>query len=115
MTAEQKQAYLRRIDAVNDQGVYKPDWLSLAAYPVPQWYKEAKFGIFIHWGIYSVPAYFSEWYCRLMYYKGNPVHWHHLRKYGKNFNYRDFIPMFKAEKFSAEDGSNWSNPAAPNL
>lgn len=103
MTAEQKQAYLRRIDAVNDQGVYKPDWQSLAAYPVPQWYKEAKFGIFIHWGIYSVPAYFSEWYCRLMYYKGNPVHWYHLRKYGKNFNYRDFIPMFKAEKFSAEE------------
>lgn len=37
-----------------------------------------------------------------MYYKGNPVHWHHLRKYGKSFNYRDFIPMFKAEKFDAD-------------
>lgn len=104
MTDKQKKDYLAKIDEVNEQGQYKPDWQSLAEYPVPQWYKEAKFGVFIHWGVYSVPAYFSEWYPRLMYYKGNPVYWHHKRKYGKDFNYREFIPMFKAEKFSAE---NW--------
>lgn len=102
MTDLQMQSYLQKIDEVNRNGTYKPDWQSLSQYPMPQWYREAKFGIFIHWGIYSVPAYFSEWYCRLMYYKGNPVHWHHLRKYGKSFNYRDFIPMFKAEKFDAD-------------
>lgn len=103
MTDKQKKDYLAKIDEVNKQGKYKPDWQSLSEYPVPKWYKEAKFGIFIHWGIYSVPAFFSEWYCRMMYWKGNPTHWHHLRKYGKAFNYRDFIPMFKAEKFNADE------------
>lgn len=103
MTDKQKKDYLAKIDEVNKQGKYKPDWQSLSEYSVPKWYKEAKFGIFIHWGIYSVPAFFSEWYCRMMYWKGNPTHWHHLRKYGKAFNYRDFIPMFKAEKFNADE------------
>lgn len=103
MTDKQKKDYLSKIDEVNKQGKYKPDGQSLSEYPVPKWYKEAKFGIFIHWGIYSVPAFFSEWYCRMMYWKGNPTHWHHLRKYGKAFNYRDFIPMFKAEKFNADE------------
>ena len=103
MTESQMNSYLEKINQVIENGKYKADWQSLAEYPVAQWYKEAKFGIFIHWGIYSVPAYFSEWYCRFMYYKGNPAYWHHLRKYGKNFNYRDFIPMFKAEKFNADE------------
>lgn len=102
MTEKQLNGYLTEIDRVIEKGKYKADWQSLAQYPVPQWYKDAKFGIFIHWGIYAVPAYFSEWYCRLMYYKGNPVYWHHKRKYGKDFNYRDFIPMFRAEKFDAD-------------
>ena len=66
MTDKQKKDYLSKIDEVNKQGKYKPDWQSLSEYPVPKWYKEAKFGIFIHWGIYSVPAFFSEWYCRMM-------------------------------------------------
>ena len=103
MMESQMNSYLEKINQVIENGKYKADWQSLAEYPVAQWYKEAKFGIFIHWGIYSVPAYFSEWYCRFMYYKGNPAYWHHLRKYGKNFNYRDFIPMFKAEKFNADE------------
>lgn len=94
--------YLGQIDTVIKNGTYQDDWISLNTYPVPQWYREAKFGVFIHWGVYSVPAYFSEWYCRLMYYKGNPVYWHHKKKYGKNFNYREFIPQFKAERFDAE-------------
>lgn len=103
MTDKQMKDYLEKIDSVIENGKYKADWESLSEYPVAQWYKDAKFGIFIHWGIYSVPAYFSEWYCRFMYYKGNPAYWHHLRKYGKSFNYRDFIPMFRAEKFNADE------------
>lgn len=103
MTDKQMIEYLEKIDRVIENGEYKADWGSLAEYPVPQWYKDAKFGIFIHWGIYSVPAYFSEWYCRFMYYKGNPAYWHHLRKYGKSFNYRDFIPMFRAKNFNADE------------
>lgn len=94
--------YLDKIDSVIENGKYKADWNSLSEYGVPEWYEKAKFGVFVHWGVYSVPAYFSEWYPRLMYYRGNPVFWHHKRKYGKDFNYRDFIPMFKAEKFNAE-------------
>lgn len=96
--------YIEKIDKVIHNGKYKDNWESLSKYGVAKWYRDAKFGIFIHWGVYSVPAYFSEWYPRLMYYKGNPVYWHHKKKYGKDFNYRDFIPMFKAEKFDAE---NW--------
>lgn len=102
MTAKQMNDYLAKIDEIIENGKYKADWESLSYYPVPQWYKEAKFGVFIHWGVFTVPEYFSEWYPRLMYYKGNPVYYHHKRKYGKSFNYRDFIPMFKAEKFDAD-------------
>lgn len=102
MTDLQMQSYLQTIREVNQAGPYQPDWDSLKNHPVPDWYKAAKFGMFVHWGIYSVPAYFSEWYCRLMYYRGNPVYWHHRRKYGKAFNYRDFIPQFSAEHFDAE-------------
>ena len=72
--------------------------------PCPQWWKDAKFGIFIHWGVYSVPAYASEWYPRCMYMQGTREYQHHLETYGehKDFGYKDFIPMFKAEKFSAD-------------
>ena len=102
MTELQAQSYVQKIDEINENGKYKPDWKSLADYPVPEWYQKAKFGVFIHWGIFTVPEYFSEWYPRLMYYKGNPVYWHHKKKYGKDFNYRNFIPMFKAENFDAD-------------
>lgn len=94
--------YLEEIDKVIVNGKYKDNWESLAHYPVPKWYRDAKFGIFIHWGVYSVPAYFSEWYCRLMYYHWNPVYWHHVRKYGKQYAYREFIEQFKAEKFDPD-------------
>ena len=43
-------------------GPFQPDWSSLSAYQVPSWYKDGKFGIFIHWGVYSVPAFENEWY-----------------------------------------------------
>lgn len=95
--------YSERIDSVIAKGKYSDNWESLSKYGVPEWYSNAKFGVFMHWGVYSVPAYFSEWYCRMMYYNGNPTYWHHKRKYGKAFNYRNFIPMFKAENFDADN------------
>ena len=61
---------LKRVDQVNGKGAYRPDWESLQHYEVPEWYKDAKFGIFIHWGVYSVPAFGSEWYPREMYHAG---------------------------------------------
>ena len=85
------------------QGPFKAEWESLVNYRVPKWYEDAKFGIFIHWGVYSVPAFASEWYPRMMYQQGTPEFEHHVKTYGphKKFGYKDFIPMFKAEKFDA--------------
>ena len=67
----------------------------------------AKFGIFIHWGVYSVPAFGSEWYSRTMYILGSPEYEHHIQTYGphRDFGYKDFIPMFRAEKF---DPAEWA-------
>ena len=84
---------------------YTADWKSLSNYRVPQWYQDARFGIFIHFGIYSVPAYANEWYPRNMYIQGTREFDHHVETYGphKDFGYKDFIPMFKAEKFNADE------------
>ncbi|MEO8861855.1 MAG: alpha-L-fucosidase [Ginsengibacter sp.] len=83
---------------------FQPTWQSLDHYQIPAWFRDAKFGIFIHWGVYSVPAFESEWYPRLMYLKDSKVYKHHVETYGpqSKFGYKDFIPMFKAEKFDAE-------------
>jgi len=86
------------------QDRYEADWTSLKKYETPEWFKDAKFGIFIHWGVYAVPAYTYEWYPRHMYREGSPEFKHHLATYGpqRDFGYKDFIPMFKAEKFDAD-------------
>ena len=90
------------------EGPFKPVWESLENYEVPQWYQDAKFGIFIHWGVYSVPAFGNEWYPRNMYKQGTREFEHHVKTYGsqKNFGYKDFIPMFTAEKF---DPDKWAD------
>lgn len=59
--------WIKTIDAVIEGGPYGPDWASLSRYRVPEWYRRQKFGIFIHWGVYSVPAFGNEWYPRNMY------------------------------------------------
>ena len=58
---------LQSIDDVIEKGPYKDTWASLSSWQTPKWYQKAKFGIFIHWGVYSVPAFDSEWYPRNMY------------------------------------------------
>ncbi|MGN0163006.1 MAG: alpha-L-fucosidase [Candidatus Ornithomonoglobus sp.] len=97
--------YLKKINEVISRGKYKDTWESLQQYRVPEWYEKAKFGIFIHWGVYSVPAFGSEWYSRNMYIQGSREYEHHIKTYGphKDFGYKDFIPMFKAEKFNADE------------
>ncbi len=96
---------LVKIEACIATGKYKDNWDSLAQHKTPQWFLDAKFGIFIHWGIYSVPAFGSEWYSRNMYIQGSPEFEHHIKTYGahKDFGYKDFIPMFKAENFNAAE------------
>jgi len=99
----QRAALLEQVDKINQQGPFRPDWESLQKYEVPEWYKDAKFGIFIHWGVYSVPAFGNEWYPRNMYVPGSPEYQHHIATYGTQdkFGYKDFVPMFKAEHFDA--------------
>jgi len=88
------------IDKVVEAGPFKADWKSLEVYEIPQWYKDAKFGIFIHWGAYSVPAIDRGR-------RGDNFFKHHKEKYGpqKDFGYKDFIPQFKAENF---DAARWA-------
>jgi len=97
-------ADLRKVDEGVAQGPFRASRDSLQHYKVPEWYRDAKFGIFIHWGVYSVPAFDSEWYPRNMYILGDPVFQHHVRTYGpqSKFGYKDFIPMFRAEKFDPD-------------
>ena len=96
--------YLEKIDAVIASGPYSADWISLSAHPTPDWYRRAKLGIFVHWGIYSVPAFGNEWYSRNMYNPARREGQHHVATYGdqKAFGYKDFIPMFQGEYFDAE-------------
>ena len=86
---------------------FEANWESLKQYQVPDWYQDAKFGIFIHWGLYAVPAFSNEWYVRDMYQQGSKVYEHHRKIYGPQdkFGYKDFIPMFKAERY---DPAAWT-------
>lgn len=103
------EARLAEIDAVAGRGPFRPEWESIVAgFHTPKWYQDAKFGLFIHWGAYSVPAFGSEWYPRKMYEKGTPEFAHHVATYGPQaeFGYKDFIPRFKAERF---DPTAWAD------
>jgi alpha-L-fucosidase len=95
------------INQVIAAGPYAPTWESLSAYRIPQWYQDDKFGIFIHWGVYSVPAFGNEWYPRNMYIPGHPCYEHHVATYGPHtaFGYKDFVPKLTAELF---DPAAWA-------
>jgi alpha-L-fucosidase len=95
---------LARIRSVATAGPYQPEWESLQGYRAPRWYEDAKFGIFIHWGVYSVPAFGNEWYARTMYRQGTPEYEHHRATYGPQdeFGYKDFIERFRAERFDPQ-------------
>lgn len=77
---------------------FQPTWESLQGYKVPQWYIDAKFGIFIHWGIYSIPAFASEWYASNMYQQDSPEFAHYVATYAPQteFGYKDFR-LFEVE------------------
>jgi len=91
---------------------YQPTWESVDRRPVPEWFRDAKFGIFIHWGVYSVPSYrpvskqmyqtYAEWYEARVMNPGDSGYNFHVKNYGKDFAYRDFAPMFRAELFDPE-------------
>jgi alpha-L-fucosidase len=93
---------------------YEANWESIDKRPTPQWWVDAKFGIFIHWGVYSVPAWsvrgqYSEWYWNRITgdrAKNGPWWQYHEKMYGKNFPYAEFAPMFKAELY---DPDQWAD------
>jgi alpha-L-fucosidase len=105
LSADEIERRLAAIDEVAERGPFKPNWQSLGEFRTPPWYEDAKFGLFIHWGAYSVPGFGSEWYPRNMYRKDSPEFKHHVETYGpqSEFGYKDFIPQFKAEKFDAAE------------
>ena len=105
---------INSIQGIHAQERFQASWESLKKYETPEWFRDVKFGIFIHWGVYSVPAYVYEWYPRQMYRQGSTEFKHHVETYGpqNKFGYKDFIPMFRAEKFdAAEHGYNFFKKA----
>ncbi len=83
---------------------YQQSWDSLKNHACPEWYRDAKFGIYFHWGLYSVPAFGNEWYPHWMYLPGRPEYQHHVATYGplSKFGYKDFARSFTAEHFNAD-------------
>ncbi len=128
-----------KISAQTQSQEFQPTFESLdKANPVPEWFKDAKFGIYFHWGVYSVPAFGNEWYPRSMYIKGSPENKHHIADYGdpsewpynyfitgakdKQGNFVQFAPKLKSEggKFDpdewaqlfADAGAKFAGPVA---
>jgi alpha-L-fucosidase len=92
--------------AQKNQTQFEPNWESLSQHnEAPDWFRDAKLGIYFHWGVYSVPAFGSEWYPRNMHFKQSREYKHHVEKYGhpSEFGYHDFVQLFTAEKFNAEE------------
>lgn len=87
---------------------YEPNWESIDRRPTPRWFEDAKFGIFIHWGVYSVPSWgqkgtYAEWYWHDMVPTNKPTWKFHERTYGAKFKYQDFANSFKAEMFNPDE------------
>lgn len=93
------------VSSMTAQEKYDATWESLKKYKTPAWFQDVKFGIFIHWGVYSVPAFANEWYPRNMYQKDSREYKHHVETYGQHsrFGYKDFIPQFTAKNFDAAE------------
>jgi alpha-L-fucosidase len=99
-----RNALLKLADEQAYDGPYRPDWENLRDHAVPQWFKDAKFGIFIGWGVYAVPGAVNEWYPHNMYRPGDPAHDDFVQRFGSldKRGYKDFIPSFRAEKFDPQ-------------
>ena len=98
---------LRDVDRTTERGPFRAEWSGLSKQQVPQWFRDAKFGIFIHWGVLSVPAFGSECYSRNISQQGDPDFTHHVASYGvqTQVGYKDFIPRFPMRHF---DPAAWA-------
>ncbi|GAA2753877.1 alpha-L-fucosidase [Amnibacterium kyonggiense] len=97
-------AALARVRAVIDAGPYRDEWPSLQGYRPPRWYQDARFGIFLHWGVYAVAGFRGEWYARNTYLQAQDEFRHHVDTYGphRDFGYKDLIPSFTMHDFDPD-------------
>ncbi len=102
---DHRAALLRQGDEEAHDGPYRPDWETLRNHAVPQWFGDAKFGIFIGWGVYAVPGAVNEWYPHNMYRPGDPAYQDFAKRFGGTNakGYKDFIPSFRAERWDPND------------
>ena len=117
---------LKTIEATIAQGPFQPDWESLKAHQDPEWFRDAKFGIYTHWGPVTVGAEDGpaggQWYGHSLYDTNSPTFKYHQKKFGDQHTvgYKDIIPKFTAEKFNADDwadlfakaGAKFAGPVA---
>lgn len=91
------------VDAAEQQ-IYEPNWKSLDSRPLPQWYDKAKIGIFLHWGVYSVPTTGSEWFWNHWRDRKSGTLTNYMRSNFKpGFTYQEFAPQFTAEHFNPSE------------
>lgn len=90
-------------DEVMEKGKFEPEWESLSQYEVPEWFRDAKFGIWAHWGPQCVEG-SGDWMARGLYEEGSDAYKYHLANYGhpSEFGFKDVLPLFKAEKWNAD-------------
>lgn len=100
---------MSHVDKVNAQGQWKPSHESLLGHQCPEWFEDAKFGMFIDWGLWSIPAWagrresgaaYPDWYEKRMY---GPVEKYHEKYWGADFERDDFIPLFRAERYNPDE------------
>ncbi|WP_258881614.1 alpha-L-fucosidase [Paenibacillus sp. sptzw28] len=98
------------------KGPFEPAFESLRNFKCPDWFRDAKLGIWSHWGAQSVPMY-GDWYARNMYYEGSEQYRYHIRHYGhpSTFGYKDIVQLWKAEKFDPESLMDLYVAAAPSI
>ena len=125
-TSPGRQAELQRIDRTLAAGPYRSEWASLKAHQDPEWFRDAKFGLYTHWGPVTVGAEDGpagvQWYGKSMYEPKSPTFEYHRQKYGeqRTVGYKDMIPRFKAERFNPEEwaelfaraGAKFAGPVA---
>jgi alpha-L-fucosidase len=117
---------LKTIDQTMANGPFQPNWESLKTHQDPEWFRNAKFGIYTHWGPVTVGAEDGpaggQWYGHSMYDTNSPTFKYHQKKYGgqHTIGYKDMVPKFTAEKFNADDwadlfakaGAKFAGPVA---
>ncbi len=103
LISKQAGAFMTVDDMQLAKGPFKASWDSLSGYTVPEWYKNAKFGIWAHWGPQCEPEY-GDWYARGMYEEGSSQYKYHLKKYGhpSKFGFKDVINKWKADQWDPE-------------